>query len=185
MHQFSKSLYSVSICISMVLAGATAAQAQQASQATLDEYRTTLDRYCVTCHNETLKTANLILDTANVRDLSESPETWEKVITKLRLRSMPPVGMPRPDESFYNSFTSHLKGELDRLAQINPNPGKEVTAHRLNRTEYTNAVRDLMGVEIDGAAMLPADNSGVLIIWETCFRYHSYYLRNICPQHEW
>jgi hypothetical protein len=160
MHQFTRSLYSVSISLGMMLAGVNAAQAQQTSQATLDEYRTTLDRYCVSCHNETLKTANLMLDTANVHDLSESPEIWEKVITKLRLRSMPPVGMPRPDETFYNSFTSHLKGELNRLAAINPNPGKEVTAHRLNRTEYTNAIRDLMGVEIDGAAMLPADNSG-------------------------
>jgi hypothetical protein len=158
MHQFTKALNFLSISVVLLLAGVGSTMAQ--GSAKTDEYRSTLDRYCVSCHNETLKTANLMLDKANVHDLSESPEVWEKVITKLRLRSMPPVGMPRPDESFYNSFTSHLKSELNRIAEINPNPGKEVTAHRLNRTEYTNAVRDLMGVEIDGAAMLPADNSG-------------------------
>jgi hypothetical protein len=163
MHQYKRVLFSVSTGIGMLLAGVAGiafAQSSGTTEYSVEQYRTALDRYCVSCHNETLKTANLMLDRADVQDLSQAPQIWEKVITKLSLRSMPPVGMPRPDESFYESFSSHLKTELNRLAEINPNPGREVTAHRLNRTEYTNAVRDLMGVEIDGAAMLPADNSG-------------------------
>jgi hypothetical protein len=123
-------------------------------------FKDSLNRYCVTCHNETLKTANLLLDKVNLNDLSENPEVWEKVITKLSLRAMPPVGMPMPDDKFYQEFLSHLKTGLRKVSEQNPNPGREIASHRLNRTEYTNAVRDLMGVEFDGAAMLPPDNSG-------------------------
>ena len=126
----------------------------------INGFNDSLNRYCVTCHNETLKTANLLLDKVNLNDLSEDPEIWEKVITKLSLRAMPPVGMPRPDEKFYQDFLTHLKTGLHKASEQNPNPGREIAAHRLNRTEYTNAVRDLMGVEFDGAAMLPPDNSG-------------------------
>ena len=126
----------------------------------IKQYRATLNSYCVTCHNETMKTANVLLDKANLDDVSQDPVLWEKVITKLTLRSMPPVGMPRPDEAFYTSFADHLQGELDTVAEKTPNPGKMIVAHRLNRTEYTNAVRDFLGVEIDGKALLPPDNSG-------------------------
>ena len=73
---------------------------------------------------------------------------------------MPPVGMPRPDEASYDSFATYLETELDRAAIANPNPGTTATAHRLNRAEYTNAIRDLLAVEIDGKALLPADDSG-------------------------
>jgi len=125
-------------------------------------FREVLDRYCVTCHNETLKTANLVLDSNNADfgDPGKAPALWEKVLLKLKTRSMPPVGMPRPDENFYVSFSTHLAMQLDELAALNPNPGRTVTSHRLNRTEYTNVVRDLLGVTIDGASMLPPDNSG-------------------------
>lgn len=164
LHRCMNSYFSF-INLAVVLMGAVGshAQAQQLSgntQESVEQFRVTLDRYCVSCHNETLKTANLILDKANVHDLSQSPQLWERVITKLSLRQMPPVGMPRPDEGFYTSFTSYLKTQLDSLSEANLNPGRAVTAHRLNRTEYTNAVRDLLGIEIDGAAMLPPDNSG-------------------------
>jgi hypothetical protein len=124
------------------------------------EYRDTLNRYCVTCHNEKLRTAGLTLDLANVDDISESPAVWERVITKLSLKAMPPVGMPRPDDAFYEGLPNYLKSGLDAHAAANPNPGRTVTAHRLNRSEYENVIRDLLAVEIDGAAMLPADNSG-------------------------
>lgn len=127
---------------------------------TLAGYRDTLDRYCVTCHNEKLQTAGLMLDQANVGDVTESPHVWERVITRLSLKAMPPVGMPRPDAEFYTAFPDYLKSELDQNALENPNPGRTVTAHRLNRSEYTNVIRDLLAVEVDGAAMLPADNSG-------------------------
>ena len=124
------------------------------------QYRDTLNRYCVTCHNEKLRTASLTLDLANVSDLSEAPHIWERVITKLSLKSMPPVGMPRPDDEFYAGFAAYLKTNLDTLAAESPNPGRTVTAHRLNRHEYANVINDLLGVEIDSAALLPADNSG-------------------------
>jgi len=130
------------------------------AQDNLSTYREVLNQYCVSCHNETLNTANLMLDKANLNKLSEDPALWEKVLLKLQTRSMPPVGMPRPDEIFYLSLANHLESELDKLVAANPNAGRSVTAHRLNRTEYTNVVRDLLGVNINGAELLPPDNSG-------------------------
>ncbi len=121
-------------------------------------YRNLLNQYCVTCHNETLKTANLMLDQANVDDVSQNPQLWEKVVTKLTLRAMPPVGFPvRPKQNEYQDLLSYLVTELDGLAAKDINPGKP-TVHRLNRTEYTNAIRDLLDLQIDGSAYLPADN---------------------------
>ena len=141
---------------------ATGVQAQEtpAAENSIAAYRSVMDRYCVTCHNETLKTANLMLDKADINDLSAEPMVWEKVLLKMQTRSMPPVGMPRPDEAFYTGFGAHLEHELDLSNQADPNPGKTVSAHRLNRTEYTNVIRDLLAVEVDGASMLPPDNSG-------------------------
>jgi len=124
------------------------------------EYRDTLDRYCVTCHNEKLQMADLTLDLADVDDVSAAPHIWEKVISKLSLKAMPPVGMPRPDADFYSQFSSYLQTNLDAAAVVAPNPGRTVTAHRLNRHEYANVVKDLLGVEVDVVALLPADNSG-------------------------
>ncbi len=82
------------------------------------------------------------------------------MVRKLRHREMPPVGMPRPDEAGYDSFATYLETQLDRAAAANPNLGRTATAHRLNRAEYTNAIRDLLALEIDGEALLPADDSG-------------------------
>ena len=130
-----------------------------ASPAPASAPRALLQRYCFTCHNERLKTANLLLDTMNVEKPGETPEVWEKVVRKLRGRQMPPAGMPRPDEAGYDAFVHYLETELDRMARANPDPGRPVI-HRLNRTEYENAVGDLLAVEIDGAALLPADDAG-------------------------
>ena len=136
-----------------------ASQEPPASAPSSAEHRAMIQRYCFTCHNERLKTANLLLDTMNVEDPAEDAATWEKVVRKLRGRQMPPAGMPRPDEADYDAFVNYLETELDRAAQTHPNPGRPVI-HRLNRTEYTNAVRDLLAVEIDGEALLPADDAG-------------------------
>lgn len=130
------------------------------AQDTVSSYRSVMDQYCVTCHNTTLRTANLALDKANLNDLSGDPALWEKVLLKLQTRSMPPVGMPRPDEAFYISLAEHLEKSLDVIVAANPNAGRTVTAHRLNRTEYTNVVRELLGVNINGDELLPPDNSG-------------------------
>jgi mono/diheme cytochrome c family protein len=113
--------------------------------------------YCVTCHNERLKTANLMLDRVDADDVSNSAEAWEKVIVKLRSRAMPPPGVRRPDNATYDSVATWLETALDRAAASHPNPGRPGELHRLNRTEYGNAVRDLLGLEIDAKAMLPAD----------------------------
>src|SRR5262249_49207437 len=89
--------------------------------------------------------------------ISNSSETWEKVVVKLRSRSMPPAGNRRPDNATYDAVATWLETELDRVAATHLNPGRPANLHRLNRTEYTNAIRDLTGVEIDGASMLPPD----------------------------
>lgn len=113
--------------------------------------------YCIACHNERLKTGGLVLDKADAEQAFNSAETWEKVIVKLRSRAMPPPGARRPDNATYDAVAGWLESELDRAATAHPNPGRPANLHRLNRTEYANAVRDLVGVEFDGTAMLPPD----------------------------
>ena len=131
-------------------AQAPAAAGASAAQTTL------LARYCVTCHNEKLKTAGLMLDKVDTARVGESPAVFEKVLRKLQSRAMPPPGLPRPDAASYASLAAHLEKELDRAAAAHPNPGRP-GIRRLNRTEYANAIRDLLAVEIDGTALLPAE----------------------------
>ena len=133
-------------------------QISEGDRADAGQYRNLLNQYCVSCHNQALKTAGLMLDMANVADVSEDPQLWERVITKLTLRAMPPVGIPiRPNEGDYQGFLTYLHTELDNVAQQNRNPGRP-TVHRLNRTEYANAIRDLLAIEIDAESLLPPDN---------------------------
>jgi len=120
--------------------------------------RAVLDKYCVTCHNERLKTAGLMLDKADVDHVGASPEVWEKVVRKLRGREMPPPGSPRPDSAIYDATTATIEKLLDDAAAANPNPGR-VAVHRLNRTEYANAIRDLLALKIDTKSLLSADDS--------------------------
>ncbi len=114
--------------------------------------RALVSKYCAGCHNQKLKTANLVLDNAE-----NPPETWEKVIVKLRSRSMPPPGLPRPDNATYDSVAGWLEAEMDRAAAAHLNPGRPASLHRLNRAEYANTVRDLIAVDVDPEAMLPPD----------------------------
>ncbi len=116
-----------------------------------------MSKYCVSCHNQKLKTANLVLDGADSEQVFNSAETWEKVIVKLRSRSMPPPGIRRPDNATYDAVADWLESELDRAAAVHVNPGRTASLHRLNRTEYANAVRDLIAVDVDAQAMLPPD----------------------------
>ena len=149
--------------IAVLIAGIQTARAGQPPgdppHPTAAHYRGMLDRYCVSCHNRVLKTAGMVLETANVADVGEAPEIWERVVTKLSLSAMPPVGVPHPDASFYEGFLGYLEVQLDEAARQNPNPGRPAV-HRLNRTEYANAIRELLAVEIDAAALLPPDNIG-------------------------
>ncbi|MCY4510951.1 MAG: DUF1587 domain-containing protein, partial [Acidobacteria bacterium] len=121
------------------------------------EHRALLDRYCVTCHNDRLQTAGLSLETDGFRHVGRDTEAWEKGIRKLRSATMPPAGRPRPEPARYASFASWLETTIDRAAAADPRPGRP-SARRLNRTEYTNAIRDLLGLEIDGRALLPPDD---------------------------
>ena len=120
------------------------------------------DQYCITCHNDRVRTAGLSLETVRFDHIGQVPEElaiWEKVVRKLRSQAMPPAGQRRPDSSSYDRVASWLEGELDAAFSVAPNPGRRIV-HRLNRAEYTNAIRDLLGLEIDGREMLPADDSG-------------------------
>jgi Protein of unknown function (DUF1592)/Protein of unknown function (DUF1588)/Protein of unknown function (DUF1585)/Protein of unknown function (DUF1587)/Protein of unknown function (DUF1595)/Planctomycete cytochrome C len=119
-----------------------------------------LDRYCVTCHNQRLVTAGLKLDEADVANPVEGAEIWEKVVRKLRTGMMPPPNMPQPSMEDRRALLSWLETSLDKAAAAKPNPGRTETLRRLNRTEYQNAIRDLLSVDIDAASLLPADESG-------------------------
>ena len=119
--------------------------------------RTLLDAYCVACHNQRTKTADLALDTLNLSDVSAHAEVWEEVVRKLRGGLMPPAGVRRPAQAEVDSFVRSLEDALDRAALANPNPGR-VALHRLNRVEYANAIEDLLGVRVDAAALLPKDD---------------------------
>jgi hypothetical protein len=118
-----------------------------------------INQYCVSCHNETLKTAGLMLDNLDPDNVGLNPQQWEKVLRKLRNRQMPPAGMPRPDNSTYDGLISYIETALDNNTQQNPNPGRP-DVHRLNRTEYSNAILDLLGLNIDSKELLPADEIG-------------------------
>ena len=119
--------------------------------------RETLDRYCVTCHNQKTKTANLTLDTLNVQEVAAHPDTWEAVVRRLRTGTMPPVNMPRPDEARSSSLVRFLEGELDRGVK-EPRPGRALL-RRLNRAEYGNTIRDLLDIQLDVTSLLPPDDS--------------------------
>ena len=106
-------------------------------------------RYCVSCHSDRLKAGGLALEAVAAHDVAQSPDVWEKVVRKLRARQMPPVGTPRPDEATYDAAIASLETALDRAAAAAPNPGRTETFRRLNRTEYQNAIRDLLALEVD------------------------------------
>ena len=121
------------------------------------EPRALLTQYCITCHNQRAKAGNLALDTFDVTRIADHPETWEKVVRKLRGGVMPPAGRPRPDRATYDGFRKWVESEIDRAAAADPNPGRSAAFHRLNRTEYRNAVRDVLALDVDVASWLPAD----------------------------
>jgi len=119
--------------------------------------RAVLDRYCVTCHNQRARAGGLMLDTLDPAHVDAQPAVWEAVVRKVRTRSMPPQGMPRPDDAAAASLTSWLTAELDRAA-VAPNPGRPLL-RRLNRAEYGNVIRDLLALDVDVRSLLPADDS--------------------------
>ena len=138
------------------------ARTQQTSPATAspaNAQKALIDRYCAGCHSQPLHAGDLSLQGVDIAKAPEHPEIWEKVIRKLRVGAMPPQGLPRPDRATLDGLAGYLETSLDRAAAAKPNPGR-ISMHRLNRTEYANAVRDLLGLEIDSTALLPADDEG-------------------------
>src|SRR2546422_6292713 len=113
-----------------------------------------------TCHTQKLKTAGLMLDEADVVNPGATGEVWEKVVRKLRTSTMPPPNMPQPSIEDRTALLSWLETSLDQAAAAKPNPGRTDTLRRLNRTEYQNAIRDLLLLDIDATSLLPPDESG-------------------------
>jgi hypothetical protein len=131
---------------------------------TAQQASATVGKYCATCHSPQVHSADLVLDPAAVSHPQSDAERWEKVVRKLRARSMPPPGAPRPDPATYNALQRLVENQIDRAAASHPNPGKLPLLHRLSRTEYQNAVRDLLALdalpkEMEFSILLPADNA--------------------------
>ncbi len=145
------------LCLGAITIGVSA-YAFQPPRPTAQTQKAVIDQYCVTCHDDQTKTANFSLEKADLAAAGDHPEIWEKVIRKLRAGMMPPAGMPRPPQAAYDGLRDWLESEMDRKAAAHPNPDS-IVLHRLNRTEYKNAVRDLLDLDIDVAALLPPDDS--------------------------
>jgi len=150
------------LCSTVLCSAQTAAPAPAAPAATAVTERALLNQYCVVCHNEKMKKAGqpsglaITLDTLDVAHVEQDPQDWERVVHKVRAGMMPPAGMPRPKPAAFEAAIVWLENELDKHAVANlPPPG----LHRLNRTEYKNAIRDLLAVDIDPAKYLPSDDS--------------------------
>jgi len=150
----------LAVCSSALMAaiGASAPVSAQAPPEAPGKQRALLDKYCVTCHNDRVKTANLSLQDADLTTVPAHAELWEKVIRKLRAGVMPPPDMPRPTLAEYEGLRDFLEAEVDRDAAATTRPGS-VVLHRLNRTEYANAIRDLLDLKIDVTTLLPPDDS--------------------------
>jgi mono/diheme cytochrome c family protein len=133
------------------------ASGQQSPATDISVHRALLDKYCVTCHNQRLKTADLALDIADLTNVAAQSDTWEKVIRKVRAEMMPPVGAAHPDKAQLDALAAYLETALDKWASNHPNPGRP-TLHRLNRAEYGNAIRDLFALDaVDIGQYLPPD----------------------------
>src|SRR5262245_7637043 len=143
----------------MHLNAAAPPQQTRVTSPTPAQLRTTLNRYCVGCHSDRLRTGGLSLEKLDLTNVPENALVWEKVIAKLRGGAMPPAPAARPDRATYAATASFLEDALDRAAEAKPNPGRPAV-HRLNRAEYANAIRDLLALDIDSRSLLPADDSG-------------------------
>jgi len=150
MSYLGKFLGAVCAALSFVSIGWT----QPASDA-----RAFVDRYCAGCHNDRAKIGGLSLQKLNPEDPGAAPDVWENVVRKLRVRYMPPAGAPKPDDRAYDTVVARLSSLLDRATAAKPNPGRTDTFRRLSRTEYHNAVRDLLALDVDVSGLLPKDDS--------------------------
>jgi mono/diheme cytochrome c family protein len=138
--------------------GISPAQGSAPASGAPAEHQAVVDKYCVSCHNARLKTGGLELDGIDFNKPADHKDALERAIRKLKTGAMPPQGMPRPDRGAQDALVAWMSTELDRAAAAAPNPGRAIL-RRLNRTEYANAIRDLLDLDIDVASLLPVDNS--------------------------
>jgi len=131
----------------------------QARQAPSASHVSLVDEYCLSCHDKDHEKGRFVLEDVIGHDVSQHPDVWEKVVRKLRARQMPPVGKERPDNAVYDAVIASLEASLDRAAAAHPDPGRTATMRRLTRTEYQNAIRDLLALDVDVTSLLPADES--------------------------
>jgi mono/diheme cytochrome c family protein len=139
----------------------TTAAAQTSPASPIAAQKATVERYCLTCHTTRQKERGVVpiaLDTLDLSRVAADAAVWEKVVLKLRAGVMPPASAPRPDKATHDALASWLEGELDRSWSANPDPGRTEPFHRLNRVEYRNAVRDLIGLDLDVSSLLPGDD---------------------------
>jgi hypothetical protein len=151
MHNFCLALSTLGLLCSSTMS------AQSSSEA---DFAPFLKQHCVTCHSDKLKTADLSLQNREPNHPASAPDIWEKVIRKLRVGMMPPQGAPQPNPAARARLVSSLEAAFDRAAAQRPDPGRS-PVHRLNRTEYANAIRDLLALEVDVTSLLPPDDSGL------------------------
>ena len=159
--RFGRHAFVLVACLALAPAGA-GAQAVSSGAAGVEAAaaeRAVIDRYCVTCHSDRLQTGGLSLEGVDPADVAAHAEVWEKVVRKLRAGAMPPRPRPRPDAETHARLLAHIEAALDAAARDNPDPGRTETFRRLNRTEYQNAIRDLLSLEIDVTALLPRDDA--------------------------
>jgi hypothetical protein len=163
----SKSQTFLEVGVLWLLLGSTAVAPAQNGKPRLQdsppvaEQRAFLNKYCVACHNDKLRTAQLSLETVNLSDVAHSGEVLEKVVRKLASGAMPPASAPKPDKASTQAFLTSLESVLDQAAAAHPNPGRPMMLHRLNRTEYLNAVHDLFQADLSprDASLLPPDDT--------------------------
>jgi hypothetical protein len=143
----------IAAVLTLIVAAAVCSFSQSA-----DRYQSVVTQYCVSCHNDRAKTGGLSLEKQDLSNVPANADVWEKAVRKVRVGMMPPQGAPQPDETTRRDFVSFLTAQLDNAAANNPNPGRPLL-HRLNRVEYGNAIRDLLGLEVDPSALLPPDDA--------------------------
>jgi mono/diheme cytochrome c family protein len=125
-------------------------------------HREVFAKYCVSCHTEAQRgrgTVPVAFERLDLSNVGSDAAMWERVVRKVRAGVMPPAGMPRPDRETLDGLAAWLESQLDRAAAARPNPGRTESLHRLNRAEYRNAVRDLLGLDLDVSPLLPPDDS--------------------------
>src|SRR5687768_7062234 len=143
--------------IALIFIGLNPARASESKDSIV---RAVVERYCTDCHGKDVQKGNLDLERVSSADVGAHPQIWEKVVRRVRARQMPPAEKKRPDDSTYRTMLAELESSLDAAWARKPNPGRTDTFRRLNRTEYQNAIRDLLALEIDAAALLPKDELG-------------------------